>query len=213
MKKMLLAIWLLSLGGGKNNWLSATTAAVDRISTLSLLFPEHPLHWAEIDRFAFTIRLSICGTIGSLFLIILFDAGNWARVLLVISCLVAIVSTVQFYYFLSDLDKKEERKKAHGGDCAPALPITPLLQAVMEGELEKMKEALAAHPEHLNTAYAPNGNMPLHVAALNGYTDIVRLLLEQEGIDTTRTNNDGKTALDLAREKGFAEIVQLLENN
>ena len=171
-------------------------------------------YWGKITDFSRITSISAYGTIGSLFLIILFDAGNWARVLLVICCLVAIVSTIQFYYFLSDLDKKEERKKAQeNGNAAPALPITPLLQVVMEGELEKTKEVLAAHPDHLNTAYAPNGNTPLHVAALNGYTDIVRLLLEQEGIDKARQNDNGKTALDLAREKEFAEIVQLLENN
>lgn len=169
-------------------------------------------YWGKITDFSRITSISTYGTIGSLFLIIFFDAGKWARVLLVICCLVAIVSAIQFYYFLSDLDEKEKKNHEQGPAPAPALPITPLLQAVMEGELEKMKEALTAHPEHLNTAYAPNGNMPLHVAALNGYTDIVRLLLEQEGLDTTHTNNEGKTALDLAREKGFAEIVQLLES-
>lgn len=90
--------------------------------------------------------------------------------------------------------------------------ITPLLQAVMDGKLEKAKEVLTDNTAQLNTTYAPNGNTPLHVAALNGYTEIVRLLLEQPGIDTTRTNNEGKTALDLAHEKGFEEIVWLLEN-
>ena len=49
------------------------------------------------------------------------------------------------------------------------------------------------------------------MAALNGYTDLVRMLLGQPGIDTTRINNDGKPALDLAREKGFEASIQLLE--
>ena len=70
--------------------------------------------------------------------------------------------------------------------------------------------ALQEHPEHLNTAYAQNGNTPLHVAALNGQTEIVRFLLEQPGIDKTIKNKDGKTAFDLAQEKGFAEIAGLL---
>ena len=90
--------------------------------------------------------------------------------------------------------------------------ITPLLNSIISGDLALVQTALTDHPEQLNTAYAQNGNTPLHVAALNGYTDIVRLLLEQPGIDTTRTNNEGKTALDLAREKGHSEISQLLEN-
>ncbi len=89
--------------------------------------------------------------------------------------------------------------------------ITPLLGAIITGDIALVQTALADHPEELNIAYAQNGNTPLHVAALNGYTDIVRLLLEQPEIDTPRTNNAGQTALDLAREKGFEEIAQLLE--
>ncbi len=170
-------------------------------------------YWGKITDFSHITSISTYGTIGSLFLIIFFDAGKWARVLLVICCLVAIVSAIQFYYFLSDLDEKEKKNHEQGPAPAPALPITPLLQAVMDGELEKVREVLADNTAQLNTTYAPNGNTPLHVAALNGYVDIVRFLLEQPGIDTLRTNNEGKTALDLTREKGFAEIVQLLENN
>lgn len=116
------------------------------------------------------------------------------------------------------------RKIYHQPFSAPVIPekipslvkvsnvITPLLGAIISGDLALVRTALQDHPEQLNTAYAQNGNTPLHVAALNGYTDIARLLLEQPGIDTTRTNNNGKTALDLAREKSFEEIVKLLEN-
>ena len=89
--------------------------------------------------------------------------------------------------------------------------ITPLLNSVLTRELSIVRQILAAHPEHLNTAYAQNGNTPLHVAALNGYTEIVRLLLEQPGLDKTRKNKDGKTALDLAQEKNLTEIIALLK--
>lgn len=89
--------------------------------------------------------------------------------------------------------------------------ITPLLEAIIGKDITAVRSALAEHPEHLNAAYAQNGNTPLHVAALNGYTEIVRLLLEQPGIDKTRKNKDGKTALDLAQEKNFTEIAELLK--
>ena len=92
-----------------------------------------------------------------------------------------------------------------------SIKLTELLQAVLTGDMDFVKAALENHPEFLNTAYAQNGNTPLHVAALNGYTEIVRLLLAQPGIDKTLKNNDGKTAQDLALEKGFAEIAQMLE--
>jgi len=88
--------------------------------------------------------------------------------------------------------------------------ITPLLGAIINGDADLVRTALQDHPEHLNTAYAQNGNTPLHVAALNGKTEIVKFLLAQPGIDKTLKNNDGKTAADLAQAKGFTEIVMLL---
>ena len=107
---------------------------------------------------------------------------------------------------LTNLDPKKKSQ------MLIAQTITPLLGAIITGDIALVQTALQDQPEELNTAYAQNGNTPLHAAALNGYTEIVRLLLEQLDIDTTRTNNDGKTALDLAREKKFKEIVKLLEN-
>jgi len=89
--------------------------------------------------------------------------------------------------------------------------ITPLLDAILSKDIALVQTALFDRPEHLNTAYAQNGNTPLHVAALNGETELVKLLLAQPGIDKTLKNNEGKTARDLAQEKGFAEITDLLK--
>ncbi len=89
--------------------------------------------------------------------------------------------------------------------------LTDLLQAVLSGKTEQVQSALAQDPAQLNTPYAQNGNTPLHVAAWNGYKDIVQLLLAQPGIDTQAKNLAGKTALDLAKEKNFAEIIEMLQ--
>ena len=86
-----------------------------------------------------------------------------------------------------------------------------LLEAIIAKDTETIRQTLADHPELLNTAYAQNGNTPLHVAVWNGHKDIVELLLAQPGIDTTRTNLAGKTALDLAKEKNFPEIIEMLK--
>ena len=89
--------------------------------------------------------------------------------------------------------------------------VTPLLSAIISQNTDSVRAALAEHPQDLNTAYAQNGNTPLHVAALNGQAEIVKLLLAQPGLDKTRQNNDGKTALDLAQEKNLTEIAELLK--
>ena len=89
--------------------------------------------------------------------------------------------------------------------------MTPLLSAIISQNTDSVRAALAEHPQDLNTAYAQNGNTPLHVAALNGQAEIVKLLLAQPGLDKTRQNNDGKTALDLAQEKNLTEIAELLK--
>jgi len=93
----------------------------------------------------------------------------------------------------------------------PSFVITPLLNAIIKGDLELVRTTLQEYPEQLNIPYAQNGNTPLHVAAFNGYTEIVRFLLEQPTLDKTILNKAKKSALDIAQEKGFAEIAELLK--
>lgn len=99
---------------------------------------------------------------------------------------------------------RKETPKTQDSEQIPntSYQITPLLNAVLSGDLKLVQATLAEHPEMLNIAYAPNGNTPLHVAALNGHTEIMQFLLAQKDIDTTRKNNDGKTAFDLAASAG-----------
>ena len=51
---------------------------------------------------------------------------------------------------------------------------------------------------------------PLHNAVLHEQIDAVRFLLEM-GADRQITNDDGMTALELARECGYSEIVKLFD--
>lgn len=88
--------------------------------------------------------------------------------------------------------------------------ISLFLQAILSGKAEQVQAALAQDPTQLNTPYAQNGNTPLHVAVWNGYKDIVKLLLEQPGIDLHIKNKAGKTAFDLAQDKNLPEIINLL---
>ena len=84
----------------------------------------------------------------------------------------------------------------------------PLLNAVREGNIEKVKEALAADRDSVNT---PDrlGRLPLNAAAGRGDVETVKLLLEA-GADFKKGEKTGKAALAAAAEEGRLEVVKLL---
>ena len=144
----------------------------------------------------------------------------WAPYLLVILGIAWIGSFIMLWRkYPNKKSEAETLAISKGGMILPKLvvgpatsnKITPLLGAILANDTTLVHTALQEHPEYINTAYAQNGNTPLHVAALNGQTEIVKLLLEQPGLDTTLKNNGGKTARDLAQEKNFTEIADLLK--
>ena len=59
------------------------------------------------------------------------------------------------------------------------------------------------------TAKDPNGQTLLHWAAAEGYADTVEVLLHY-GADPQTRDRWGRTALDLALEKGQRQVVQVL---
>lgn len=54
-----------------------------------------------------------------------------------------------------------------------------------------------------------DGNTPLHVAAMLGRAPVVRMLLEQKGINDSTTNHHGQTPLDMARTPDIFQQLQL----
>lgn len=85
---------------------------------------------------------------------------------------------------------------------------TFLARACAKGEFEIAKLRLQERPEDINVAdYA--GNTPLQIAALNGYDDIVRLLVDA-GCNLDCVNNDKDTPLLDAVENGHLDVVKIL---
>ncbi|KAK7743843.1 hypothetical protein SLS53_003862 [Cytospora paraplurivora] len=54
-----------------------------------------------------------------------------------------------------------------------------------------------------------DGNTPLHIAAMQGRTTVVKLLLEQKDINDAIPNNQGRLPLDLARNADIFQALQL----
>jgi ankyrin repeat protein len=96
---------------------------------------------------------------------------------------------------------------------------TPLHKAVdVSRSKEKMFDnyavaiLLLAHGANPNIQDKYYFRTPLHYAARNGAVDIVKEMLER-GADPTIRDHKGKTPLDLAREEGHDEIVQILTSH
>ncbi|KAF6815708.1 hypothetical protein CSOJ01_03388 [Colletotrichum sojae] len=85
---------------------------------------------------------------------------------------------------------------------------TFLARACARGEYDVAKQRLGERPEDLNVAdYA--GNTPLQIAAINGYEDIVKLLIEA-GCNLDCVNYDKDTPLLDAVDNGHLGVVKLL---
>lgn len=74
----------------------------------------------------------------------------------------------------------------------------------------ELADPLIAHGLDVNTKY--KGNTALHTAAEYGSKRMAELLVA-EGGDVKIKDNQGRTALSLAKEKGHQEIVELLRKN
>jgi len=55
-----------------------------------------------------------------------------------------------------------------------------------------------------------NGETPLHIATVNQYTRTVQLLLER-GADLATQNSEGKTAIEIATDKNYSDLVILMK--
>ena len=60
----------------------------------------------------------------------------------------------------------------------------------------------------MNQGTTDNGSTALMCASLEGHAEVVKLLLQKEGIDVNQsTTDDGGTALMSASQNGHAEVV------
>ena len=96
--------------------------------------------------------------------------------------------------------------------------IIAFFKAVAAGRFSEVREVLEVAYQLIGNIYLIvnsvnlKGKTPLHVAALKGYTDIVKYLVEN-GTDINISDNEGKTPLRNAAFHGHIDIVRYLVEN
>ena len=79
------------------------------------------------------------------------------------------------------------------------------LKAIKANDIEQVKSLIEAGVDIHTKDY----EMPLHIAARNGYIEIVNLFIEK-GVDLTIKELDGRTALDWAKLRSHNEVFNCL---
>ncbi|KAN0064494.1 hypothetical protein ACQY0O_002122 [Thecaphora frezii] len=86
---------------------------------------------------------------------------------------------------------------------------SPLHLAVRCAEYQVIEFCLDYKSIDVNAVETQHGNTALHFASSSGRDDVVQLLLDQEDIDDTVRNHQGKDALDVARTPETAQLIQV----
>lgn len=83
-----------------------------------------------------------------------------------------------------------------------------VLAAVTKGDLVNLHRLLKFNTE-IN--FTQDGTMPVFIAAENGYTDVMQILVHN-GVKFSVQNAEGKTPMDIALAKGYTRIVEILNH-
>ncbi|KAL8387155.1 hypothetical protein RB595_010116 [Gaeumannomyces hyphopodioides] len=111
---------------------------------------------------------------------------------------------------------RESSDSARRGSTASLGPVVPLEDttvlhlAIQCAELPVVEYILSDGSGLIDVnARDKDGNTPLHMAAIQGRSQVVRLLLEQENINDAVANHQGRFPIDLARNPDIFQQLQL----
>ncbi|KAJ7150479.1 Oxysterol-binding protein-domain-containing protein [Mycena crocata] len=117
--------------------------------------------------------------------------------------------------FLTEIGKEKRKSAEQRSANGPATPAAhldtgaaALHLAIRCASLETVVLLLSHRAISPNGVHPPgSGTTALHLAAALGRADIVNVLLEQEGVDDTLCNREGRTARDVARGKDVVRVI------
>ena len=93
--------------------------------------------------------------------------------------------------------------------------IADLCEAATDGNVSQIQQILDAQPDLINVHMAENNeHRAIHFAVMNQHADAVRVLMERGANHTSGIypHRDATTALTMAEERGYDDIVQVLRN-
>ena len=95
-----------------------------------------------------------------------------------------------------------------------SIQTTELFNYIQQNNYTKAEELVLKNTTDINGKDVKNGRAAIHYAALNDDKDMIELLKDKGNADLNITDNQGKTALDLALEGSkFKAALALLNNN
>jgi len=112
----------------------------------------------------------------------------------------------------ANTDSAKQEKDNKSGVSKPSAPDTPIHKAAEEGDLEAIKQHVAAGTD-INLLDGEDGEAPLHRAITKGEIEAVKLLIESGADVNIGRKKDGDTPLKLAEGMGKSEIAKLLRDN
>ncbi|XP_046582783.1 ankyrin repeat-containing protein DDB_G0279043-like [Haliotis rubra] len=95
-------------------------------------------------------------------------------------------------------------------NCRGEWSQTPVMEAAERGHREVV-ELLLSRGADVSLVDVVGYNT-LYLACSGGDVGTVEVILSQDGVDVNARNNDGKTAADVARDRGHHQLVDLLES-
>ncbi|XP_046365628.2 ankyrin repeat domain-containing protein 50-like [Haliotis rufescens] len=125
--------------------------------------------------------------------------GDDCDTILHIACYGGEIETVKYILFLNAVDFNKSRGMKNR---------TPVMAAAYPGYRDVV-ELLVTKGADLSLV-DDYGDTILHLACRGGDVSTVRFLLSLNEVDIDARNKKGRTAADIAREKGYRRVVRLL---